>query len=199
MAGKWILSKVARLTHPAPARDWEHEYADGAWSLLSGLDEMSRYWIATGYCSLIRNPSILDVGCGPGLLEQKLRLLPYGSYTGTDISPSALREARRQMPPESRLICSDFNQIAVAATFDRIVFMESMEPQLPVIDILRKHVPLLGPDGRIVLSLFDGKSGIATGDLWKAIAAQFRIEDATHLHNLPSGKRWTVGLLAPRQ
>src|SRR3954462_4987934 len=99
MSAKSILSKLARIGRGKPAaRDWEQEYARGEWNMLSQLDEMARYWVALGYCARIPTPDILDAGCGPGLMEEKLRLLPYRTYTGTDISETALKLAATRMP-----------------------------------------------------------------------------------------------------
>jgi SAM-dependent methyltransferase len=194
-----VLKKlIRRVRQNKPPRDWEQEYKEGKWRMMSGLDELTRYWVAVGYCSQIARPSILDVGCGPGFLEEKLRLLPYGSYVGMDISPTALREAHQKMPATGQVICADFNQPPVAGPFDRIIFMESLDSDMPAAQIFEKYLPLLSPNGRIVFSLFDGASGSASDAVWEDVRTRFVIEDASRLHNVPTGKRWTVALLGPK-
>ncbi len=191
-----MLRRLIGSRRPKAGRDWEWEYSEGKWDLLSGMDEMARYWIVAGYCSQVQLPAILDVGCGPGVLEERLRLLPYGSYTGIDISKTALRAARSKIPESCRLVCADFHEIALRDHFDRIVFMESLESDSPVGSILSNYVSLLTANGRIVISLFDGAQRNATGRFWKEVRNGFHIEDATRVENLPTGKSWTIASIA---
>ena len=60
---------------------------------------------------------VLDLGCGNGALLAALRP-SFG--VGIDISPGAVREARRRFP-HLRFICADVEQLPIDATFDYIV------------------------------------------------------------------------------
>ena len=192
----WV-NRIRRRREPGDEQ-WNRQYSDGEWNFLEALDEVARYWVAVGYCaSRFRRPSILDVGCGTGLLEEKLRCLPYSSYLGIDISEAALKQARSRIPAACRLVCADARNFAVAETFDVIIFMEALIPGMPVVDILKRYCPMLRPDGRLLVSMFDGRNRKATVPLWKQIREQFRIEDTTRVENLPSSKSWTIALLAP--
>ena len=174
---------------------WNREYAAGNWDFLSSLEESARYWIAVGYCSRIKTPSILDVGCGTGVLEEKLRLLPYSTYLGVDFSVEALRTCRRNMPDNCRLVCSDMATFEVREAFDIILFME-LDLRVDSISLLKRYQKMMKPGGKILISLFDGRKTGATSPVWDEIRRHFRIEDSTRIENLPSGKRWTIAWIS---
>jgi SAM-dependent methyltransferase len=159
---------------------------------------MGHYWMIAGYCGLkFQQPSVLDVGCGRGLLEEKLRAVSYSSYTGMDISMPALKKARQRIQPSCQLICADLLNPPIRKHFNVVIFNESLIPGMPIIDILRQYFGLLTADGRIIISLFNGRNRVATRPIWKEIGRSFQVEDATELENLPSQKSWTIALLAP--
>ena len=51
-----------------------------------------------GYCYYWKlNPAILDVGCGQGILHEKLNIGSYSSYKGIDISSEAILQAAHKI------------------------------------------------------------------------------------------------------
>lgn len=178
--------------------EWNREYSGGRWDLLKQADEMARYWIAAGYCAQkFERPSVLDVGCGVGLMEERLRPLPYSFYLGIDFSLEALEEMLRRPGPERRVACADMFRFWVRRKFDVVLFMEALEPGMPAAEILKLYRDLLNPGGRIIVSMFDGRNRAASAPAWKSIGEEFQIEDVFEIENLPTRKSWKVGLLAP--
>jgi 2-polyprenyl-3-methyl-5-hydroxy-6-metoxy-1,4-benzoquinol methylase len=192
---------IRQWLRPRPADSatgWDQEYFSGHWEFLDQVDEMGRYWIVAGYIArCFGRPSVLDIGCGIGLLEEKLRLLPYSSYTGVDISIAALKQARTRMPASCKLICADFQCLALTESYDVVVFMEVFLPGMPVASTLEKYCGRLRERGRIIFSLFDGRDSRSTQPVWKELRENFRIEDVVRISHLPTEKSWTIGLLAP--
>ena len=175
--------------------DWNQQYSTGQWDFLGSMDEMSRYWVGTGYCSRIPDPSVLDVGCGTGLFEEKLRLLPYSSYLGVDFSIDGLKAARKRMPASCRLVCADMTTFEASAKFDIITFMDLEWPPLSV-SVMRRYAGMLRPGGKILLSLFDGRNKKASVMVWEEVKRNFRVEDMTRVENIPSDKQWTVAWIS---
>ncbi|HEV8130582.1 MAG TPA: class I SAM-dependent methyltransferase [Acidobacteriota bacterium] len=191
------MNRRRQLTNEKSAADWNQEYLGGQWEFLSKWEEMGRYWIIAGYCALLSRPSVLDIGCGTGLLEEKLRLVPYSSYTGVDISETALRKARSRIPPACQLICTDFLNSCLRKKYDIIVFNEVFLPGMRAVEILEKYFKFLSQGGRIVLCAFDGRNHKAREPFWKEIRQHLNVEDCSRIEHLESHKRWTIALIAP--
>ncbi|HEY2662863.1 MAG TPA: hypothetical protein VGI47_00885 [Candidatus Binataceae bacterium] len=90
-------------------QDWEKEYASGQWSYMKGVDDLARYSLIVGYYDFFKaGGSILDLGCGEGILQQKLAGCGY-RHTSESTSvrmllrkrPLALRDARSSGAPIS--------------------------------------------------------------------------------------------------
>src|SRR5713226_3057428 len=72
---------------------WEAEYQAGGWDYLRDLYELGRYSVIVGYVQhLGDSPRILDLGCGQGLLMERLRALTH-RYVGCDYALPAIRTA----------------------------------------------------------------------------------------------------------
>ena len=197
----FIRSWLTRIRHASKGLDSRERcrhYSSGLSDCLEEPSEMGHYWMIAGYCRLkFQQPSVLDVGCGRGLLEEKLRAVSYSSYTGMDISMPALKKARQRIQPSCQLICADLLNPPIRKHFDVVIFNESLIPGMPITDILRRYFGLLTADGRIIMSLFNGRNRALTRPVWEEIRRSFQMEDATDLENLPSRKSWTIALLAP--
>jgi SAM-dependent methyltransferase len=74
---------------------WEQEYASGYWERMDVLPELGRYSIIAGYCNFLKpQGSILDIGCGKGLLAKRLSRGLDTLYLGVDLSTFAIDQAR---------------------------------------------------------------------------------------------------------
>ena len=193
----WIR-RLRPIRENSIATEWNRQYSTGRWDFLADLEEMARYWIVAGYCAnRFERPAVLDIGCGVGLLEEKLRSVPYSVYTGVDISTDALKEGRARMPKSCRLVCADFLNFFVTDRYDAIVFMGVFLPGMPASEILKRYCDFLRPGGRIILCEFDGRDRKTAIPMWNEVKKSFQLEDAIRVENLPSEKSWTIGLLAP--
>lgn len=67
--------------------------------------------------------SVLDIGCGTGLLMGKiLELYPDAGITAVDIAPGMIKEARKKYKLKNiQLICGDIETMDFSAPFDLIV------------------------------------------------------------------------------
>lgn len=69
--------------------------------------------------------SILEVGCGFGRIGKLLtEKWPNASYTGVDISPDRIAEARANLPEQATLIAADLLEFDTDDSFDLVVAVE---------------------------------------------------------------------------
>src|SRR6266487_5146131 len=62
-----------RGDHPVAKEIWNLQYFDKRWDCLSNDGEVSRYSVIMGYIQYFKpTGSILDIGCGEGILQERL-------------------------------------------------------------------------------------------------------------------------------
>lgn len=73
------------------AEDFERVYASGQFDYFSEPYELPRYNVLLGYLRMYPGrPTVLDIGCGTGLLRQLLTSEDFTTYSGIDISAEAI-------------------------------------------------------------------------------------------------------------
>lgn len=97
------------------------------------------------------NDSVLEVGCGAGLV---LRLFPHANLTGVDLSGEMLSKARRNLKGyRVELLKGELDDLNLPAhSFDRVICSEVLEYAVNPEAILRGIQRLLRPDGRVVVT-----------------------------------------------
>ena len=108
-----------------------------------------------------RNSDVLDIGCGDGLLLQKLAPRA-GRVTGIDPDASAISQARRRLAdtPNSRAIVGDFltSPELDGQSFDLITCVATLH-HMPLGSALERMEQVLKPGGRLyVVGLSANKS-----------------------------------------
>jgi 2-polyprenyl-3-methyl-5-hydroxy-6-metoxy-1,4-benzoquinol methylase len=95
--------------------------------------------------------SLLDVGCGAGVLTA--HLARFGTVTGIDLSSSALRIAR-ELVPRATFIAGSLEVLDADARFDFISLFDVLEhiPGSERPDFLRQVADLLAPGGILFAS-----------------------------------------------
>ena len=139
--------------------DWAAAYSAGQLEYYAALDELARYSIVLGYISWAgslradRAPAILDVGCGTGLLRERLGDSAFSSYVGVDISETAVALASAAGHPRSRFVVGDAADIDLGR-FDVVVLNEMLyyAPDAPA--LLRRVAGALEPDGLLIRSMW---------------------------------------------
>lgn len=134
--------------------DSERRYADGRWAYMAEVAEAHRYSILAGCCSYFTGPErrVLDVGCGDGILQQRL---PYGLYVGIDMNERAIEAARLREDERTRFQClaaSEFDPCGQC--FDAVVFNESLYYMPDPLDVLARYRGFLAPGGLIAICMF---------------------------------------------
>ena len=133
--------------------NWDATFRAGQWDYLSSLGEMPRYAVIAGYIrSFKRNGTVLDAGCGQGVLFDHLNGDAI-MYSGFDVSETAIAEARRRAPQARLAVCS-VGEYRTDETFDVIVFNEVLPHVDDPLGTLDRFIRILKPEGLVIISLY---------------------------------------------
>jgi len=182
---------------PQSSEDWDREFAAGSWSFLEETAQSAHHGVIAAYALALAPSSILDVGCGQGMLAEHLKTVPYRYYLGIDYSPVAVDKAvQRHADARTGFLASDARRFQADRAFDLIVFNESLYYLGDPREILEKYARFLAPNGRFIVSIYSSPRNRA---VWHAIHAAVTIDDAVTVRNRQIGKGWTIEVLSPRQ
>ncbi|WGD54940.1 class I SAM-dependent methyltransferase [Bradyrhizobium sp. CB1650] len=174
----------------------DHEYARGRWDYLSRLEEMTRYAVIVGYCRCCGDvSSVLDLGCGSGVLRRWLHPLPI-DYVGVDLSDLAVETARREWADAAtRFVAMDIATYVPDRKFDLIVFNEVLYYFDQPDQILERFSSFLEQDGRFVISLWESPESHRA---WRRARDSVQALDEVKLQH-GSGVSWRVRLCRPNR
>lgn len=143
----------------AKGRLWDSEFASGQWTRLDHTVGDPIYGYLETYAG---GGDILDLGCGSGNTGNELDRAKYRSYTGTDISAVAVRQAQlrtRENGREGRneYICACIESFVPSRKYDVILFRESIFyiPRLRIKAVLDGYVSHLRPGGAFIVRMCD--------------------------------------------
>lgn len=171
------------------------EYAAGNWDYLRALSELSRFSVIAGYCQQLKpGGSILEVGCGEGLLTDRLDKSKYSRYVGVDISTVAIERAAARQDAATTFAAADAQTFVPSATFDLILFNECLEYFDDPAGLVRRYEASLAPGGLYIASIFDGIDTARSVKIWRMLAARYDDLALTRLKN-EEGFCWSIKVL----
>ncbi|MEJ0041055.1 MAG: class I SAM-dependent methyltransferase [Rhizomicrobium sp.] len=171
---------------PVSAQVWDNEYKSGHWDFLGRLDSLGGLASVLGYCQFLAPDSILDVGCGAGLLARKLKVLPYKSYLGVDLSAEAIAQAAPVADGRTAFAVAEAGDFHSDRRFDVIIFSQVLNYVPDPDALLLRYARHLTPDGRIVVSMYDtGRTRAA----WNLVEKAMTVEDAMAVARPPARRR----------
>lgn len=191
-----ITNRVNRILHqlfeninPSQKEIWELQYVKGDWDYLKNLEQLGHYSIIIGYYyELKRGDSILDVGCGEGIIQEKIGEDNYLRYIGIDISDNAIKQAMKKNSDITRFLTSDALSYETNLTFDVIIFNEILYyfSREKITELLKKYDKILDNDGIIIVSMYLNEENEL---IWKLIQTYFALIDETKITN-KNGASW---------
>lgn len=177
---------------PISKTRWDEEYSNGSWSFLESPDELPRYSIIHGLISFFNAfDSILDVGCGDGVLYDKLKPLPFMRYEGIDISESAISQANRKKNSLTEFRVSTIEAFHTDKHFDCIVFNEVLTYLENPSSIISKYISFLKPSGILIISMHVNQKSLF---IWDSLSKNFDFIDETMVKN-KFGTTWICKVL----
>ena len=193
-----ISSLPRKFLRYSPVRvsqtEWDSMYARGAWDRLRDIHELAHYSVIGGYIKFIRpNGTILDVGCGEGLLLDVTASDTYSFYVGIDISEQAVQSALKKKKQRAQFIRAEAELYNAEQLFDVIVFNESLYYFDDPLRVVKRYERFLNKNGVFIVSMYErGK----TRHVWKMLEMEYEVYDEVHIS---SGTQvfWDVKVLTP--
>lgn len=110
-------------------KQWDAQFEEGFWDRLANEDQKEHYkQIIQIYLKCGGDRSILDLGCGEGLLYEYFSCLDGfkdENYFGIDISEVAIQKAKRSYP-NGNFAVIDYQNETIAKKFDTVIFNETL-------------------------------------------------------------------------
>ncbi|HEY2922456.1 MAG TPA: class I SAM-dependent methyltransferase [Candidatus Binatia bacterium] len=179
---------------PVPREIWEAQYHDGQWAFLEELEQVTRYSIIAGYIhALARKGALLDVGCGEGILLDRLGARDFSKYVGIDISQTAVELARKKRSGRSTFFQASAEHFVPAESFDAIIFNEVLYYFADPLAVAQRYSAWLRPRGLFISSLYmDSDRARATARLLKRA---FQTIDEVKVTS--NANTWQISAFAP--
>ena len=172
---------------------WEEAFESGSYDRLESIPERARYSLIVGHCDVLNVRSILDVGCGQGVLAKRLGRVGYERYLGYDLSETAIGQARRDLPDQrNTYVVATADRFETEARFDLIVFNECLYYMDDPAAVMRRHLRFLAPGGHVTVSMYDT---LRSRSLWPVLNMLSAVE-AVEIR-FETTARWTVKLMRP--
>lgn len=190
-----VISWFAYTPQQTQRSSWDAEYAGGHWDYLRNTSEIARYGIITGYChSYSSGGSLLDHGCGQGILHDHLDPNNFDGYVGVDLSRDAISKAsHRPISVPSRFSVGDVETYEPEQVFDVIVFNEMLYYLSDPAAVVQRYRSFLSPSGVFVISMFDM---LKSRKVWQALDRNHRLMESSRAVN-QGGHSWTVRVYRP--
>lgn len=190
------LGIKARLTKrsglkPLSAAVWNQEFGSGGWDFLS--DEMPRYAVIAGYHHRM-NPhdTVLDVGCGTGVLQPWLERVGYQRYLGLDLSVAAIEQAQERANEATRFEATDAEKYTPAESYDVVIFNEMLYYMTDPVDVVRRYAQYLTQNGTYIVSLWQCRE---SWRVWNKCKSSLALLDETRIDR--KGSSWVIRLCRP--
>lgn len=172
---------------------WDSEYRNGDWKYLEHIGTIAGQATVLGYCQFLKPTSILDVGCGAGLLAAKLKLLSYRTLLGIDISAEAIAQAQIHADARTVFAVAPADGFNSDQRFDVVIFNQCVNYFADPAATIARYLPLLAPKGRIIVSMCETARARAA---WPLLERDMIVEDATTY--IQAEGRGTTKVLRPR-
>jgi SAM-dependent methyltransferase len=141
-----------RRMHALLLQDNTREHREHGWARLREISDLGRYSVIRGYCEFFKpQASILDIGCGEGILQEQLA---YQHYTGIELFADSLQRAAHKSDARTRFIQADAAAYQPDRRFDVIVWNESLYYLAEPLQAAKRYLEFLEHDGITIVSMF---------------------------------------------
>lgn len=160
---------------------WDALYEAGRWNFLHDLPELAHYSVLVGYCHFFfPKGAYLEIGCGEGILQQRLKSLNYSLYTGVDVSQLAINKANKFSDARTRFTACDALKYDDDNLYDIIIFNESLYCFNDCAAVLNHFSKMLTTNGLFIISMHVQS---VSDEHWRVIDSQFSVVDSVTIEN----------------
>ena len=173
--------------------EWDSQYSLKYWDSLKQIEQISRYSVIAGYCNYLKEcGTILDLGCGEGILQDRLCYNNYSYYVGVDYSAEAISKTLNREDEKTRFVQADISDYSPGQRFDLIIFNESLYYIKDPLRIVKRYVSFLEEGGLLIVSMLVTEKN---NRLWKMIEQSYDIKDWVIVANKLTGNSWVIKVL----
>ncbi len=177
---------------------WDRQYKKGKWDGLKDPSEAKRYATIIKYMDYSKNPnpSILDLGCGEGVLNEYLKdSHEYSSFLGIDFSKVSIHKAEQKKFRNAEFKCADLHFFVPEEKYDIIVFNEAFYyiNQKEREKVVMRMAASLEPGGIFIVSMYRDAA-----DCWAFFERYTDKIDFAVVETDDVKKYWKVGALRPK-
>lgn len=188
----WLFKLLMYGQIQITREEWEAEYSNGQWDILRQIDELAHYSVIVGYCHYFKNSgAILDIGCGEGILQERLNPCKHSRYVGVDISAEVIRRASHKQDERTFFVRADASKYSPNEQFDIIVFNECLYYFENPLSIMERYERFLKKGGVFIISMY---VTARTKRIWKMLDTVYSAAHEVRVSN-KSGHSWTIKVL----
>ncbi|MCU0448842.1 MAG: methyltransferase domain-containing protein [Bernardetiaceae bacterium] len=159
-----------------------YQYKRGGWDWLAALDEMAHHAILGGYFRFNKKGgTLLDLGCGEGVLQDNIGHENYSYYIGVDLSDDAIRIANERRGNEKTFFYQgNMDKYVPPRKFDVIAINEALYFSEDPLKLLSRLEAYLETDGFFMISMVDKR-----GDhIWDVLNKHYAFLDENYVTNI---------------
>lgn len=154
------MNLLDKLKHWKRKFKFNSQYRRGKWAKLGSDHESVRYHQIDAFLHLFKPKSILDLGCGDGILNRRMTYDGFDYFLGIDYAKESIKMAESQNFPKAEFQTRGLLDFTPPQNFDTIILNEAFyyihdTKKNKVISTILNH---LKKDGKLIVSIFrEGK------------------------------------------
>tara|TARA_B100000508_G_C11392512_1_gene244113 strand:+ start:100 stop:681 length:582 start_codon:yes stop_codon:yes gene_type:complete len=184
-----------KFHHWRRRRRWNKQYRKGRWESLKSDLEKHRYEQIIQFMEQYgpKQPTILDLGCGDGVLTWRMQETDYTYFKGIDFSSVSIEKAKAKQLPKAEFECADIIHFQPSKNFDIIIFNEVFYyiPDSEKVDVMNRMFAHLNAGGIIITSIF--REGIGCWEFFKE-NDQLKELNFTTVQTKKESTYWKIGV-----